>query len=351
MMTMKIKNYRKLLFLLPVLLQVCTGHLSAQSETVRKIDSVVKHADSTGIFNGNILVSENSRIIYEASFGFTDAAKQEKLNKNSRFHLGSITKEFSAVALMQLKEKGKLKQTDEVSKFIPELPAWANEMTIKDLLQYSSGLPKINWKNIKNDRDLFNGLRAVENLDFKPGTRYDYNNNTIFLRHFVIEHVTGMPYKAYAEKFIFKPAGMKYSVMTPLMQEKNIATGFKNTGVQDPAEPAITGGTYATARDLMKWADALHAGKIISEQSLYDLGQGFPDGNSESALGHAGYHNKKLTRHFHQGRAGSFEAVLFSDPGRKINIIILSNSSAGQLSALSDAICSVFGLKNPDSRK
>lgn len=128
MMTMKIKNYRKLLFLLPVLLQVCTGHLSAQSETVRKIDSVVKHADSTGIFNGNILVSEDSRIIYEASFGFTDAAQQEKLNKNSRFHLGSITKEFSAVALMQLKEKGKLKQTDEVSKFIPELPAWAMKL-------------------------------------------------------------------------------------------------------------------------------------------------------------------------------------------------------------------------------
>ncbi len=349
MMTMKTMNYTKLLFFLPLFLLLCAGHLSAQTETVRKIDSLVKHADSAGIFNGNILVSENNRIIYEASFGFTDVAKQEKLNKNSRFHLGSITKEFSAAALMQLEEKGKLKQSDKVSEMIPELPAWADEITLKDLLQYSSGLPKINWKNIKNDQDVFNGLRAVEKLDFTPGSRYDYNNNTIFLRHFVIEHVTGMPYKAYAEKFIFKPAGMKYSVMTPFMQEKNIAKGFKNTGVQDPAEPAITGGTYATARDLMKWAEALHAGKIISKQSLYILGQGFPVEDSESALGHAVYSNRKLTRHFHQGRAGSFEAVLFSDPVRKINIIILSNSSAGNLPALSDAIRSVFGLKNPDS--
>lgn len=261
---------------------------------------------------------------------------------------GSITKEFSAAALMQLEEKGKLKQSDKVSEMIPELPAWADEITIKDLLQYSSGLPKINWKNIKNDQDIFNSLRAVEKLDFTPGSRYDYNNNTIFLRHFVIEHVTGMPYKAYAEKFIFKPAGMKSSVMTPLIQEKNIAKGFKRNGTPDPAEPAITGGTYATARDLLKWSDALHAGKIISEQSLYDLGQGFPVEDSESALGHAEYSNRKLTRHFHQGRAGSFEAILFSDPGRKINIIMLSNSSTGNLSALSDAVCSVLELKNPD---
>lgn len=349
MMTMKTTNYRKLLFLLPIFLLLCAGHLSAQPETVRKIDSLVKHADSAGIFNGNILVSENNRIIYEASFGFTDASRQEKLNKDSRFHLGSITKEFSAAALMQLKEKGKLKQTDEVSKLIRELPAWADEITIKDLLQYSSGLPKINWKNIKNDQDIFNGLRAVEKLDFTPGSRYDYNNNTIFLRHFVIEYATGIPYKTYAERFIFKPAGMKSSVMTPLTQEKNIAKGFKKNGAQDPAEPAITGGTYATARDLMKWAEALHAGKIISKQSLYDLGQGFPVEDSQSALGHAEYQNKKLTRHFHQGRAGSFEAVLFSDAGKKINIIMLSNSSTGNLSALSDAICSVFGLKNPGS--
>lgn len=346
---MKLIPYSRRLLLPMVLLLLCTGHLSAQSETVAKIDSLMKHRDSAAEFNGTVLISENNRIIYEASFGFSDPSKQEKLNKNSRFHLGSITKEFSAAALMQLEEKGKLKQSDKVSELIPELPAWADEITIKDLLQYSSGLPKINWKNIKNDQDIFNGLRAVEKLDFTPGSRYDYNNNTIFLRHFVIEHVTGISYKTYIEKFIFKPAGMKSSVMTPLTQQKNITKGFKNNGTQDPAEPAITGGTYTTARDLLKWSDALHTGKIVSKELLYDLGQGFPVEDSESALGHAEYSNRKLTKHFHHGRAGSFEAVLLSDPGKKINIIILSNSSTGKLSALSDTICSVLELKNPDS--
>jgi CubicO group peptidase (beta-lactamase class C family) len=144
----------------------------------------MKHSNSTGVFNGNVLVSKNDKIIYASSFGFTDASKKNRLTKDSRLHLGSITKEFSAAALLQLEEKGKLKLSDPVSKFIPELPAWANEVTIKDLLQYTSGIPNVNWKKIKNDKDLFDGLMSVEKLDFKPGTDYDYNNNNIFFEAF-----------------------------------------------------------------------------------------------------------------------------------------------------------------------
>lgn len=313
-------------------------------QDVLQINQLMKSAHEEGVFNGNVLVSKNNKVIYKASFGFTDATKTNPLTDEYRFHLGSITKEFSAVALLQLKEQGKLKLSDHVSQFIPELPGWAKEVTIKDLLQYTSGIPNVNWKTIKNDKDIFNGLMLANQLSFTPGTEYDYNINNLFLRQFIIEHVTGMPYKAYIEKFIFQPLKMNASIMTPIANEKNIAKGFNNQLVSDKEELPITGGTYTTTMDLLKWADGLYFQKMVNQNSIYELGQSFNTPDSQSALGNAKFEDKKLKEHFHDGRAGSFEATLFSDIENKITIILLCNNYNGKLPEISEKIHSV--LKN-----
>jgi len=335
-------NYNKQVLLLTAFFLFLINSIFAQSKEINKIDSLMKHSNSIGIFNGNVLVSKNNKIIYNASFGFTDASKKDKLTKQSKFHLGSITKEFSAVALLQLEEKGKLKLSDSVSKFIPELPNWANKVTIKDLLQYTSGIPNVNWKKIKNDKDIFDGLLSIEKLDFKPGTDYDYNNNNLFLRQFIIERLTRISFKTYVEKFIFQPLGMNSSVMTPFENEENITKGFKNNSVQDPAELPITGGTYTTTYDLLKWTNNLHSKKIINKHSLHELGQSFNIPESQSALGNAKFSNKKLMEHTHDGRAGSFEAIMFSDIDKKITIILLSNNYNGKISEISETINSIL---------
>lgn len=308
------------------------------------LDKLMKSAYDMGIFNGNVLVSQNDKIIYKASFGFSDAAKTTQLTDEYKFHLGSITKEFSAVALFQLKEQGKLKLSDHVSKFIPELPLWANEVTIKDLLQYTSGIPNVNWKKIKNDADIFNDLLLIDHLSFKPGTDYDYNNNNLFLRQFIVERIAGIPFKTYVEKFIFKPLEMNTTLMTPFENEKNIAQGFNNQAIQDRAELPITGGTYTTTLDLLKWANSLHSEKVISKNSLYESGQSFHISDSQSALGNAKFDNKNLKEHFHDGRAGSFGAILFSDVQNKITIILLSNNYNEKIFDISEAIQAI--LKN-----
>lgn len=331
-------NYNKQVISITAFFIFLTHNIFSQSKEIMEIDSLMKHSNSIGAFNGNILVSKNNKIIYTASFGFTDASKKEKLTKESRFHLGSITKEFSAVALMQLEEKGKLKLSDNISKFVPELPHWTKEVTIKDLLQYTSGIPNVDWKKIKNDKDIYNGIMSVEKLNFKPGTDYDYNNNNIFLRQIIIERVTGIPFKNYAENSIFNPLKMNYSVMTPLDKEKDIVKGFKNNGVQDPQEIPITGGTYTTTFDLLKWIENLHSNKIINKHSLYQLGQNFNISESQSALGNAKFKNKKLLEHIHHGRAGSFEAILFSDIKSKVIIILLSNNGSGNIHEISQKI-------------
>ncbi|MGG5210874.1 serine hydrolase domain-containing protein [Chryseobacterium sp. MIQD13] len=337
-------SYYKKLFLFFIIPLLSTSTIFSQNNKINQIDSLMKHSNQIGAFNGNVLVSKNNKIIYNASFGFTDATKMKTLTADYRFHIGSITKEFSGVVLMQLQEQGKLKIEDRVSKYIPELPKWANEVTIKDLLQYTSGIPDVNWKKIKNDKDLFDGLQLVDSLDFKPGTKYDYKIYNLFLRQFIVERLTGMSFKTYVEKFIFKPCKMNSSVMTPLENEKNIARGFNNDLIADKEDLPITGATYLTTKDLLKWSDCLQSNKIMSANSLFELGQHFDLPDTESALGQAKYRNKKLVKHLHDGRAGNYEALLVSDVDENFTIILLGNSHNGKLFEISDAITAI--LKN-----
>ena len=335
-------QYNRQLFSIFTILLLLTNNVFAQTKQINQIDSLMKWSNQIGVFNGNVLVSKNNKIIYNASFGFTDATKTNKLTTNYRFNIGSITKEFSAVALMQLQEQGKLKLNDKVSKFIPELPKWANEVAIEDLLQYTSGIPNVNWKSIKNDKDLFDGLIVIDTLDFKSGTNYDYNNNNIFLRQFIVERLTKMPFKAYVEKFIFKPCKMDSAKLTPFEGEENIAKGFNNNLVQDKTDLPITGGTYLTTIDLLKWANCLHNNKVINKRSLYKIGQQFDLPETQSALGQAKFKNENLIEHLHDGRAGNYEAILVSDIDDKFTIILLDNNYNGKVFDLSVAIIAIL---------
>ena len=331
-----------------------TNNLFAQISQIKQIDSLMKWSNQIGIFNGNVLVSKNNKVIYNASFGFTDATKTSKLTTDNRFNISSITKEFSAVALMQLKEQGKLKLNDKVSKFIPELPKWANDVTIKNLLQYTSGIPDVNWKNIKSDKDLFDGLMLIDTLDFEPGKNYAYNNNNIFLRHFIVERLTGMNYKTYVEKFIFQPCAMNSSVMTLFENEENIAKGFNNDFVADKPDLPITGGSYLTTTDLLKWENCLCSKKVIGKKSLYEIGQQFNLPETQSALGQTKFKNKKIIEHIHDGRMGNYEALLTSDMDEKFTIILLDNNYKGKVFEISDAIIAILKKQKyrlPEKRK
>jgi CubicO group peptidase (beta-lactamase class C family) len=339
---LKIMQHYKQLFSIFTILLVLTNNTFAQTKKKEQIDSLMKWSNQIGVFNGNVLISKNDKIIYQESFGFTDVTKKKKLNADYRFNIGSITKEFSAVALMQLQEQGKLQLDDTVSKFIPELPRWANEVAIRDLLQYTSGIPNVKWKIINNDKDLFDGLKLTDTLDFKPGTNYDYNNNNIFLRQFIVERLTGMPFKMYAEKFIFKPCKMNSSILTPFGNEKNIAKGFDNNLVQDKSDLPITGGTYLTTIDLLKWVNCLHSKKIINNQSLYEIGQQFDLEQTQSALGQAKYKDENLIEHLHDGRAGNYEAILVSDIDEKFTVILLGNNYNGKIFEISNAIIAIL---------
>ncbi|MCS4303293.1 serine hydrolase [Chryseobacterium sp. BIGb0232] len=337
--------YPKKISLFFTALLLLTNSVFAQTKKITQIDSLMNSVNQSGVFNGTVLVSKNNKIIYNAAFGFADAAKTEKLTPDYRFNIGSITKEFSGVALLQLQEQGKLKIEDHVSQYIPELPQWAHEVTIKDLLQYTSGLPNVNWKKIKSNQDVFDDLKLIDKLDFIPGTQYDYNMNNVFLRQFIVEKITGMTYKNYVSQNIFKPCTMNSSEITPIVDKKLVAKGFNNKSIEDKPD-FLVGGTFLTTTDLLKFVNCLHSKKLINENSLFELGQQFNLPDTQSSLGEAKFKNKKLVEHSHDGRAGNYEALLVSDLNDNFTIILLGNNYNGKLFEISDVITAILKKGN-----
>ena len=140
-------------------------------------------------------------MLYEESFGFADGTIKHLLNSEHRFAFGSIAKEFPGVAVMKLKEEGLLRLDDNLSLFMPQLPDWADKITIRHLFQYSSGLPEIDWEvQFRNDRaakqeEVVKELYKLEKLEFEPGTDYLYSNYNLFLLQAIVESISGINFK------------------------------------------------------------------------------------------------------------------------------------------------------------
>ena len=139
---------------------------TAQQAQIKQIDSLMAIASKRGVFNGTILVDQDGKIIYEKAWGYADASKTKPLTTDMLFDIGSISKEFNGVSIMLLKEQGKIKLDDPVSKFITALPAWAAEVQIKHLINYTSGLPNFTAQSDETDAQLMDSIKNLKSLKF-----------------------------------------------------------------------------------------------------------------------------------------------------------------------------------------
>lgn len=184
------------------------------------LDSFMDAEVDINHFNGNVLVAKQGIIIYEKSFGYRNYDTKKFLDANSVFELASISKQFTALGILQLIEKGKLKLSDTLRKFFPELPY--NNITIQNLLTHTSGLPdyghalatKWNHKKIAFNNDIIKFL-ATEKIpvNFKPGEKWEYCNTAFEMLASIIEKISGISYNEYMQKNIFNPLGMRHSMV------------------------------------------------------------------------------------------------------------------------------------------
>lgn len=275
--------------------------VSPAQNNLKELDLFLSTLYRNHQFNGNVLVAEEGRVVYNKSFGLADFQQQIPIKKNTAFPIASITKSFTATAILQLQEQGKLNIQDAVSKYLTGFPY--SDITIQHLLTHSSGLQPYdrffeNIRKAKPDTVFYNRdiLPQYANLKlpllYKPGENVRYDNvNFIFLA-LIIEKVTGMQYPDYITRYILQPAGMNatsfpkftFYHFTPA-EKKNMVNVYRYPHLySDNFEKADTaafitsywhtyifngfGEMISTTDDLLKYDQALYSGKLLNAASL-----------------------------------------------------------------------------------
>ncbi len=327
-------------FLAALITSFCVTAGMAQE---REIDSLMQRAHRIRVFNGNVLVVKEGKTLYHRSFGYARGDKSVRLDTSFVFNIGSIGKEFNGVGIMMLKERGLLKLEDPVAQYLPALPAWAKKISILNLLQYTSGLPDIQWQTIKNDADIMNDMMKITQLNFEPGTAYAYNNSNVFLQRRIIEKVSGMSFHDFVRVNMLVPGGMKNTLVDPDLSLPGMAVSFNNDGVESPRQRSyvMSGWTAPTTRDLYRWNVSLHGYKLISKASVLQILQPWAP-NRQSSLGGGEIKDGEILTHYHHGSSSDFEALMHTDLKKDITVILMTNNMNFKVFDIRDAILNIL---------
>ncbi|WP_146150883.1 serine hydrolase domain-containing protein [Allosphingosinicella deserti] len=318
------------------------AHSRAGAIDTAALDRLAEQAHARGLFNGTLLVARNGRIVYQRATGVADGARTRALTTRDRFGIGSIGKEFSAVALMMLERQGALRLDDPVSRFVPGLPAWGDQVLVRHLLDYTSGLPGLR-PNAAGD-SLLADLRALPALQFAPGTGYLYSNNNIVLRRSVLEAAARTSFADYAQRMLLRPCGMRDAVIDPPPGAADVAAAFDNDFVGDAAGEAMPGfWIRVTANDLYRWSECLKSGRLLPVETLARHANADP--KKDGALGRISLANGAIQRHRHQGSSYNFEAWLEADWADGTTVVVLTNNKNFRVGELAQAAFDIAGGK------
>lgn len=231
-----------------------------------------------------VLVAKGDRVLYRAARGMADLELGVALAPEFVFRIGSITKQFTAVAVLQLVEQGKVKLDDDITKHIPEFNAHGKRVTVEMLLNHTSGIKSYTELEEFHDGRQAQEARPEEILalfqdrpfDFEPGTKWHYSNSGYVLLGMLIERVTGRSYADYVDQEFFGPLGMRHSrygsneAVVPGRVSGYIpdGEGFQNAAYLSPSWPYAAGALLSNVDDLHAWNRALHSGRIIKPETL-----------------------------------------------------------------------------------
>ena len=329
---------------------------SVTESVSKKLDSVFKRLNKRHGFHGSVLVAKNGKLIFNNEYGYADFKTKTKLNNKSTFQLASVSKQFTATAVLILYEQGLIGLNDPIIEYFPNFPY--ENITIKHLLNHTSGLPKYFWlAEHKWEKELppvnSEMIEMMADFDlplfFRPGTRFDYSNTGYFVLASLVEKVSGMEYGVFLDKNIFKPLKMKNSFVYRFEKDsidENQLKGYRlyrrrrYAEISGTVNDAIVGdkNVYSTAEDLLIWMNALNSYKIISETSLYEMyTKGKTKYNRNVPYGY-GFRIKNENSEkiiYHNGKWNGFSTSIKQYTDSDLVIVILEHSNYKYMNYLS----------------
>ncbi len=302
--------------------------------------------EDKGLFNGCVLFEKDGEIIINRAFGYADFANKVALDSNSLFDIGSITKTFTAMGIMILKERGEISYEDKLSLFFPEFPSYADDITIRHLLTHTSGIRDyINEISLFNRQlltheSVLNILRSQESLHCQPGEKYAYSNSGYWLLGAIIEKVSKTTYSDFLRKNILTPLNMSNTYVIDELDASNskLTTGFR---FEDFMEQRVgddsyyytggDGGIFSCSEDLYKWLRSFVNPKLIAQSTLNKA----LNVNSKDRIpgSHRGFswNIGKRGDHLwvsHGGYTQFFISWIGFVPDKEIRLVLLSNNAS-----------------------
>jgi len=307
------------------------------------MDTWLRSLTAKGQFQGTVLVARKGTILLKKGYGLADAQSGTPNRASTRFSIGSITKQFTAMAILQLKEQGKLSTQDLLCEYVDGCPSAWRPITLQMLLTHTSGIP--DFPNRSTDlskpmtADRLLTLLESEPLDFPPGSRWSYSNSGYDLLGMVVERVSGQPWATFVQRNILDPLRMTHSgVEEAAAAVPDHATGYRTilgrtplpADAMDPSLALSSGSLYSTVGDLYLWDRALSEGTLFSKTALAAMFTPYvPIADASSTrYGYGWFLDDSVPAHrlmFHGGSVPGFESVNVLAPTDGVTVIVMSN--------------------------
>ncbi|QDX26271.1 serine hydrolase [Sphingomonas suaedae] len=319
----------------------------ALAQDPARMDAVVGDDAQKGEFMGAVLVARDGEILFDKGYGSANLEWKIANDGATKFRLGSVTKQFTAVAILLLQERGKLTLDAPVKTYLPDAPASWDKVTVHHLLTHTSGIPNFTsfpdygkQKTLPATHESLIARFRDKPLEFQPGEKWNYSNSGYILLSAIVEKLSGQSYAEFVAANLFKPLGMTdtgYDSHAAIIPRR--ASGYApskdgpvNADYISMTIPQGAGALYSTTRDLLTWQRGLYGGKLLKPASLAAFRTPYKNGY---ALGIGVESKDGVTTIEHGGGIEGFNTSLAYDPDRKITVVVLGNlngPSPGKLS-------------------
>ena len=339
-------------------------------DKAKQIDDLIGKYHEYAQFNGAVLVADQGKVIFRKGYGEANKEWNIPNTPDTKFRLGSITKQFTATLILQLAEQGRINLGGKITDYIAEYPkATGDKITISQLLTHSSGIP--GYTEMPNfgkemSRNPFTPMDFIKvfwdlPLQFEPGTKFTYSNSGYFILGVIIEKLTSKPYARVVVENIFKPLGMTnsgYDMPEPVLPKRAAGyqkrgSGYINAPYLDMTVPYSAGSLYSTAEDLYLWDQALYGEKILSEKSKATMFEPrITAGGGPASMRYAygwfvgkqrvGSSQDSVSVISHGGGINGFNTLITRIPGTKSLVVLLNNTGGAPLGPMAESVLGIL---------
>jgi CubicO group peptidase (beta-lactamase class C family) len=318
----------------------------APSNLAIEIDNLLNSYAANGTFNGAVLIARDGEVLFSGGYGLADRGAGIPNSPQTKFRLGSITKQFTAAAVLLLQEQGKLNVQDAICDYLSDCPPAWQMITIHHLLSHTSGIPDLTsfpefWSLQATPSPPLETLNRFNTrpLDFQPGQAWRYSNSGYIVLGLIIEQAAGQPYEVFLQENIFNPLNMTATGYDHNSNE--LAVGYMRDSEADFIDmsiPFAAGGLYSTVEDLYRWDQALFNSTLLTQESLSAMFAEHaaipsPEGSAYGYGWIIGQDNGRRV-YEHRGAIEGFVSVTAYYPDENVTIILLSNLQSTPLNAL-----------------